>query len=422
MTISPNSSNKRVLVIGGGPAGILAAGTAAKYGARVILIERNNRLGIKLALTGQGRCNLTNIESDLDLFITAYGKPGKFLYSALTAFSNQDTLLFFESLGVPTKTETDGRVFPKSNKATEVIMALSQYLAQNKVEMEFNTRVTAIVVKNNRVCGIITEDHRELQADAVIIGTGGKSYPQTGSTGDGYQLAEKLGIKINPPVPALVPMEIVESWVKQLPGVAVQNIKLTIAAERHKGNHFTGDLIFTHYGISGPVVLDSSEQVGKLLAKGLVSIALDLLPAFTVEQLDSYFQNHFRNHASQQLHRMSLDFLPNRIIIVLLHHCRINPDKLVNQLTKSERLLLVGTIKNLSMTVKRLRSLDEAMITAGGIDLKELNSKTMESNRIRELYFAGEVIDLTGKSGGYNLQMAFSTGYVAGLNSATSAD
>jgi predicted Rossmann fold flavoprotein len=422
MTISPNSSNKRVLVVGGGPAGILAAGTAAKNGAQVVLLERNNRLGIKLALTGQGRCNLTNFEPDPDLFIAAYGKPGKFFYSALTAFSNQDTIQFFESLGVITKTETAGRVFPKSNKAAEVIAALFRYLAQNKVEIEFNTRVIEIVIKTNRVCGIITEDHRELQAEAVIIGTGGKSYSQTGSTGDGYQLAEKLGIKINPLTPALVPLETVESWSKQIPGVAVQNIKLTIIAQQRKVDQYNGDLIFTHYGISGPVVLDSSEQIGKLLAKGPVSISLDLLPQFTVEQLDSYLQNHFRNHASQQLHRISLDFLPNRIIIVLLHHCRINPDKQVNQLTKSERLLLNGAIKNLSMTVKRLRSLEEAMVTSGGIDLSEINSKTMEANRIRGLYFAGEVIDLTGKSGGYNLQMAFSTGYVAGLNSAQSAD
>lgn len=258
MPFSPQSSTRRVLVIGGGPAGILASGTAAQYGARVILIERNNRLGVKLALTGQGRCNLTNSESDIKKFIAAYGKPSKFLFSALTAFPNQDTIQFFESLGVSTKTEAGGRVFPKSDKATEIIAALSQYLAQNKVKIEFSTRVVEIVVKNNHVCEIITEDGRKLQAEAVILATGGKSYPQTGSTGDGYQLAEKLGIKIRPLIPALVPLEIAESWAKQLPGVAIQNIKLTITVQHRKVGQYNGDLIFTHYGISGPVVLDSS--------------------------------------------------------------------------------------------------------------------------------------------------------------------
>ncbi|MFB3897106.1 MAG: NAD(P)/FAD-dependent oxidoreductase [bacterium] len=418
MPISPKRPRKKVVVIGGGPAGMLAAATAAEQGAQVILLERNNRLGKKLALTGQGRCNFTNSDPDLNSFITAYGKYGKFLYSALTAFSNRDTIQLFKSLGVITKTEADGRVFPKSDKATDVITALSLYLARQKVNIEYNHRVTAIIVHKNQVCGVVTEDQHEYQSDTVILATGGKSYPQTGSTGDGYQLVEQLGITLNPPSAALVPLEIVEPWIKRLQGVSVPNIKLTIATPHRTVGQYYGDLIFTHYGISGPVVLDSSDSIGKLLTKGQVVISLDLLPQFTESQLDIYFQHYFRKHPSQQLHNIALDFLPNKLIIILFQHMGLKPDKLVNQLTKPERQLFIKTIKNLILTVKRLRSIDEAMVTAGGIALSEINSKTMEAKQIHGLYFAGEIIDLIGKSGGYNLQMAFSTGYMAGLNSA----
>lgn len=421
MLASKNNPVNRVIVIGGGPAGMLAAGTAAKYGAGVILLEKNNRLGTKLGFTGQGRCNLTNNEQDINSFISAYGKTGKFLYPALTTFSNQDTIQFFDSLGIPTKTESDGRVFPKSEKAVKVIDALYRYLTRNKVYIEYHTRVIEIVVKNNRVVGVIVEADREFQADAVILCTGGKSYPQTGSTGDGYKLVEQLGIKVNPLYPALVPLELAESWVKQLQGVALHNINLAIIDANRNAIGFTGDLIFTHYGISGPIALDSSEQIGKLLRnKERVSISLDLLPQFTLKQLDAYLQDYFRDHASQQVQNMFVDFLPKRIVTVLLHLAEIKPDKHINQLTKSERLLFIKTIKNLKMTVKQLRGLEEAMVTCGGIAIDEINPKTMESNRIRGLYFAGEVIDITGKSGGYNLQAAFSTGYIAGLSSAKS--
>lgn len=418
MSFPKNKISNRILVIGGGPAGMIAAGTAAKYGAQVILLEKNNRLGKKLGITGKGRANITHAEPDIHTFISAYGETRKFLYSALTKFSNQDTIQFLESLGVPTKIESDGRVFPKSDKALDVISALRRYLIQNKVQVELNARISQILVKNNRVTGVQTEDRRSFSADAVILCAGGASYSKTGSTGDGYQLAQALGHTVNPPHAALVPLELAESWVKTLQGVTLKNIRIIVLSNSKKIAQYFGDLIFTHFGISGPVVLDCSDQIAKLLQQESVSITIDLLPRYTVEQTDRYLQDHLRKYASRQIQNTYFDLFPKKLVPIVLNIARIQPQKPANQLTKSERLQLAKIIKNIQVTIIKLRPLEEGMVTAGGIVLDEINSTTMESTRVHGLYFAGEVIDITGKSGGYNLQLAISTGYVAGLNAA----
>ena len=418
MSSAKSNLAKRIVVIGGGPAGMIAAGTAAKYGARVILLEKNNRLGKKLGITGNGRGNLTNNERDMRSFISAYGKPGKFLYSAITAFSNQDTIRFFELLGVSTKTESDGRVFPKSDKASDIITALHRYLIQKNVQIEFNTQVSQILIKANQIIAVKTDDGLSFPADAVILSTGGKSYSVTGSTGDGFRFAQDFGIKVNPLHPALVPLEVGESWVKKLQGVTLQNVCLTILHNDKIIERYSEDLVFTHFGISGPAALNSSELIGKLLAKGQVFISIDLLPQFSTEQLDVLLQIHFRKYPSREIQNTLVDFFPKKLALIFAQLAEISPQKPVSQLVKSERILLGKTIKDLRVTATHLRPLEEAMVTAGGIAISEINPKTMESKRIQGLYFAGEVIDITGKSGGYNLQMAFSTGYISGLTSA----
>ncbi|MDI6784948.1 MAG: aminoacetone oxidase family FAD-binding enzyme, partial [bacterium] len=296
--------------------------------------------------------------------------------------------------------------------------ALHRYLIQNNVQIEFNTRVSQMVVNANQVTAVKTDEGRLFPADAVILCTGGKSYTGTGSTGDGFRFAQELGVKVNPLHPALVPVEVAESWVKKLQGVTLQKVCLTILYNDQIIGRYPGDLVFTHFGISGPAVLDCSELIGELLLKGHVSVSIDLLPQFSAEQLDSSLQLHFRKYPSREIQNALVDFLPKKLALMLMQRAKISPQKPVNQLAKSERILLGKTIKDLHVTVTQLRPLEEAMITAGGIAISEINPKTMESNRIQGLYYAGEVIDLTGKSGGYNLQMAFSTGYLAGLNAA----
>jgi hypothetical protein len=420
MPTSIKNTPKRILVIGGGPAGMLAAGTAAKYGAQVILLERNNRLGKKLGVTGHGRCNLTRDERDMLSFIPAYGQTGKFLYSAITAFSNRDTIRFFESLGVMTKTESDGRVFPKSDKASEVIKALHRYLIDNQVQIEYNTRVTKILIQNNQVLGVKTADNRSYPAAAIILCTGGKSYSGTGSTGDGFKIAQELKLKVNPLRPALVPLEAAESWVKTLQGISLNNIRLTIRTKTKKKIQYQGDIIFTHFGLSGPIVLDSSELIGTLLGQGTVLLNLDLFPEDTAGNLDNRLRALFENHPGQQIQNSLTTLLPTKLVSIILGLSAIPLFKPVSQITKTDRIQIIKFIKQLPITITKLRPLEEGMVTAGGIAIEEINSKTMQSKRINGLYFAGEIIDVTGKSGGYNLQMAFSTGYVAGLNAVKS--
>ncbi|MCX7920146.1 MAG: NAD(P)/FAD-dependent oxidoreductase [bacterium] len=418
MTFSHVNIVKPILVIGGGPAGMLAAGTAAKFGAKVILLERNSRLGLKLGLTGHGRCNLTRDERAMSSFILGYGKTGKFLYSAITAFSNWDTIRFFESLGVKTKTEPDGRVFPKSDNAAEVVQALHRYLIENHVQIVYNSRVTKVIKQSNKVIGVTTVDHRFYPASAVILCTGGKSYTATGSTGDGFTIAQQLNIQVNPLRPALVPVETAEPWIQQLKGISLNNIRLTTQTNPKK-LQVQGDIIFTHFGLSGPIILDNSELLGSLLHQGLVSLNLDLCPGETVSSLDNRFRSLFLEHPKQQIQTALSALLPQRIIAVILERAKVPPVKSVSQITKPDRINIIKYIKQFPITITRLRPLEEAMVTAGGIAIEEINSKTMESKRINGLYFAGEIIDVTGKSGGYNLQMAFSTGYLAGKSAAT---
>lgn len=417
--------HKPVVVIGGGAAGMMAAGRAAQLGAQVLLIEKNNALGRKIYISGKGRCNVTNAGSVRE-FIENYPDNGHFLYSALNRFSNEDLVAFLESLGVPLKTERGGRIFPLSDRSADIIAAFSKYLEQGGVEIRLQETVLGIVEEQKEVKGVNTS-RGYIPAQSLIVTTGGKSYPGTGSTGDGYRWAEELGHNIIPLRPALVPLNIKENWVTSLQGLSLKNVEvvLKVGAGTSPGNKGLpedgkvlarefGEMLFTHFGVSGPIILTLSRKVVDTGRRENLILSVNLKPALDEETLDQRVQRDFQKYLRKQIKNALDDLLPKRLIPVILELSHINPEKFVHQITRLERGELVKKIQALSMTVKGPRSLDEAIVTAGGVDLKEINPKTMESRLIKGLYFAGEVLDIDGYTGGYNLQAAFSTGFVCG--------
>lgn len=411
----------KVIVIGGGPAGVLAACTSAQNGHSVTLIERNKRIGRKLMITGKGRCNVTNYCTDVQELIGMIPVNGRFLYSAFSSFMTYDTMSLFEDLGVPLKVERGNRVFPVSDKSVDIVDALDRYLRKCNVKI-VNARVSDILTDPdcNSVCGVLTEDGTRLTCDAVVLATGGLSYPTTGSTGDGYRIAEKLGHTVTELSPSLVPMECDDPCCREMQGLTLKNTEIKIT-EKCNGTDtggkviYTdfGEMIFTHFGVSGPMILSASSHI-RNLESGHYSLHIDLKPALTAEQLDARLQRDFQKASNKDFQNALGGLLPSKMIPVMVRRSGIDPQKKVNQITKSERILLASLLKDFSIDILRFRPITEAIITSGGIEIKEINPKTMESKLVKNLYFAGEIIDTDAYTGGFNLQIAFSTGYLAG--------
>ena len=411
----------KVIVVGGGAAGMMAAVFAAENGHHVQIYEKNDRLGRKLFITGKGRCNITNASDVEELFQAVVSNP-KFLYSAFYSFTNEQVIDFFENLGVKTKVERGNRVFPVSDHSSDIIGALQRELHRLGVQISLCTEVEKICVENEKITGIIISDDSQKQkqhfvdADAVIIATGGISYPATGSTGDGYRFAKTCGHKVTELFPALVPMEVKEWYAKELQGLSLKNIEIHITDGKEKLYDEFGEMLFTHYGVTGPVILSASSIVGKTLEKKELVLHIDLKPALTEEQLDKRLLREFEANHNKQFKNAIDSLLPAKLRPVIIELSGIEEEKKVHEITKEERLNLLRLIKDFHMTLTGLRGYNEAIITKGGISVKEIDPGTMESKLIKNLYFAGEVLDLDAVTGGYNLQIAWSTGYLAGIS------
>lgn len=408
---------KQIVVIGGGAAGLMAAVIAGREGARVILLEKMNMVGKKMGITGKGRCNITN-SADISDFIKNTPGNGKFLYGAYERFSNVDLLALLHEWGLKTKVEKGGRVFPESDSALEVRNLFMKMLKKYNVTVHLNEAVTKIVTKDNVVTGVVTTKE-SYACEAVIIATGGASYPLTGSTGDGYRLAEGVGHSITDIRPSLVPIVTEESWVKDIMGLSLRNVEVSIVSKEKVQAKMFGEMMFTHFGVTGPTILSLSHTVGKLLRKkktAPIAVSINLKPALTAEVLDKRLQKDFDLYSKKQLANGMKDLLPSNLIPIIISLAKLDPAKSINQITKEERQQLCHVLQHMTLTVKGLRPVEEAIVTAGGISLKEFNPKTMESKLVKGLYGAGEVLDIDAFTGGYNLQAAFSTGYVAAMH------
>ncbi len=406
----------KVVVIGGGAAGMMAAITAARKGLRVTLIEKNEKLGKKLFITGKGRCNITNAGDSEDLFNSIVTNK-KFMYSSLNGFSNYDVLGFFDELGLPIKIERGNRVFPESDHSSDVIAALNKELRRQKVDVRLNTAVKDIIIKDNIACGVVTvfgNVEEKIDADYVIVATGGNSYQSTGSTGDGYKFARKSGHDVTSILPALVPFTVKEEWEADLQGLSLKNISITVYDGQKELYNDFGEMLFTHFGVSGPVILSASSFVaGKLKDKNL-KLVIDLKPALSFEQLDERILRDFDEEKNKSF-KNSLDkLLPKKLIPIVVMLSGIDGNKKVNEITRAERQGLVKLLKEFELTLTGLRGFNEAIITQGGVNVKEINPTTMESKLVKHLLFAGEVLDVDAVTGGFNLQIAWSTGYAAG--------
>ncbi len=405
----------KVVVIGGGPAGMMAAINARANGVQVVLIEKNQRVGKKLGITGKGRGNITS-SLERDEFIASYPGNGKFLYSALNDFSNHDLIEFFEQRGLKTKVERGNRVFPQTERALDVVNLLYQNMVEVGVQILSGQEVVGILIESQRVVGVVTARDR-ISADAVIISTGGISYPATGSTGDGYKWAEEAGHRIIPPRASLVPLVTVEEWVKDLQGLSLKNVRASACKiDGAQINEEFGEMLFTHFGVSGPIILSMSSDIGKYLSqeKKPVVLTIDLKPALSEEKLDERVQRDFSKYSRRNLKNSLGELLPKKMIPVIIALSEIDGEKECSGISREERGRLVKLLKSLSMTIADTRPVAEAIVTAGGVDVKEVHPRTMESKLIGGLFFAGEVLDVDGYTGGFNLQAAFSTGYAAG--------
>ncbi len=402
-----------VVVIGGGPAGMMVAGRAAELGAKVVLLEKNRNPGRKLLITGKGRCNITQAKYDDRKFVEALGENGHFLFSALTVFGPTEVIKFFEERGLRLKTERGGRVFPVTDRAQDVLDVLSKYLKENKVKIISSEEVLGFEAKGNKIAGIRLRNRR-IQAKFFILCTGGKSYPITGSTGDGYGWAKALGHKIIETRPALVSIRIKEGWAKEITGLSLKNVRVNVFQNGKKQATEFGEMLFAHFGLSGPIILDVSKKIGELLAGGEVQIEIDLKPALDFSQLDKRLQRDFEKNIHKDFKNYLPELLPKKMIEIVIALSSIDPRKKLNFITSEERRELVKLLKGIKLTVGGLMDYNQAVITTGGVDLKEIDSKTMRSKLIDNLFFAGEIINLDGPTGGYNLQICWSTGYVAG--------
>ena len=413
----------KVVVIGGGPAGMMAAITASQNGNQVTIVEKMQSLGRKLLITGKGRCNITS-SLDIDDFIKNTPGNGMFLYSCYKQFTNQDIISFLKEQGLEVKEERGNRIFPVTNKSLDVLKCFTNKIKELNIEIKYNTSVKKIIVEENKVTGVKT-NKEVLKADKVILTTGGKSYPLTGSTGDGYELAKELGHTVTKIKPSLVPLEIHDkNMCKQLQGLSLRNINIQIEDIEKNKNIYDdfGEMLFTHFGVSGPTILSSSahlvryKDIEEKMIKRKIILTIDFKPALTEEKLDNRILRDFEAQKNKQF-KNSLDaLLPQKLIPIIIGKSGISPNKKVNEVTKEERKKLVQMLKKFEIEIQKFRPIEEAIITSGGINIKEINPKTMESKIIKGLYFAGEIIDVDSYTGGFNLQIAYSTGYVAGLS------
>ena len=409
---------QNVLVVGGGAAGLMAAIQAANEGAKVTLLEKNDRLGKKLLITGKGRCNITNA-GDIEELIKNMVGNGQFLYGPFYSFTNEDLISLLNNWGLQTKIERGNRVFPEEDRAGAVVEAFERKLRELKVNIRYNQDINKILTENGKVIGLKTLDNQTFSGDRIVIATGGMSYPGTGSTGAGYKLAKQVKHNVTPLRPALVPLETAESWIKELQGLALKNIEVTVLANGKKQDSEFGEMLFTHFGLSGPIILTLSGKVVPMLDKGQeIKLQINLKPALTIEQLDARLIRDFEKYNNKQFKNSLNELLPSSLIPVIINLSKINPEKNVHQITREERHKLVNILMGLTVTITKARSINEAIVTAGGVNVKEVNPTTMESKIISGLYFAGEVLDIHGNTGGYNLQAAFSTGFIAGKSSA----
>lgn len=408
---------KKVIVIGGGAAGMMAAVSAAAQGASVVLLEKNEKLGKKIYITGKGRCNVTN-DSDVENLLRHTVTNHKFLYTAFYTFDSRMMMEFLNNEGLLLKTERGARVFPVSDKSSDVVKALSRAMDKRGVEVCLNTKVRKLLIKNGKVCGVkITNGGREkeLQADKVVVATGGLSYPATGSTGDGYRFAEMASHNIVKTVPSLVPVNIKEQYVKELQGLSLRNVKLSLMRKGKVIYEEIGEMLFTHFGISGPLVLTASTYIAGSDISDIM-FCIDLKPALSFDKLDERILRDFSEYKNSFFKNSLGKLLPSKLIPVIINLSGIQPEKKINEVTKHERKNLVSLLKNMELMPTGLRGFEEAVITRGGVNVKEINPSTMESKIIKDLYFAGEVLDVDATTGGYNLQIAWSTGYLAGLS------
>ena len=406
---------KRVVIVGGGAAGLMAAISAAENGADVLVLEKMPAPGRKILITGKGRCNFTN-RCEITDFPKFFPNNGAFLYSALRAFDNQDLIDFLAAHGVPSKVERGGRLFPVSDKAVDVVDALVKTARQAGVRIQTSRPVQSIRVADGRVSGVVA-GLETVPADAVILATGGLSYPGTGSTGDGYRLAKELGHSVTPLAPALVPLEVAESWIGELQGLSLKNVSALVRINGRKVDSDFGELMFTHFGLSGPIILSLSQAASRALKqtpRPEIVVSVNLKPALTPETLDKRLQRDFTAFARKQFKNSLGELLPAKLIPVVIRLSGIAPEKPVHQISRDERRQLVELLQNLCFTIRGTRPVAEAVVTAGGVAVKEIQPKTMESRLVGGLYFAGEILDVDGYTGGFNLQAAFSTGCVAG--------
>lgn len=399
----------KVIVIGAGPAGIMASIAASKT-HDVTLLDSNDKVGKKLFITGKGRCNVTNAKDISEFFDYIHGNP-HFLYSSLYSFTNEDTINFFESQGIKLKTERGGRIFPLSDKSSDIIKGLSNGLKENKVKVKLNSRVTNIIFEKNKILGVEINNTEKIMGDHFIIATGGASYPLTGSRGEGQNFAKKLGHSIIDLKPSLVPIELTDNWIKDLMGLSLKNISLSILKNNKVLYKEQGEMLFTSYGISGPLVLKGSRYIAD---NSKYTALLDLKPALDINDLDKRIQKDFIKYQNKEFKNSLDDLLPQKIIPLIVKLSGIPESKKVNVITKEERKKLVHTLKNINMNIKGLRPIEEAIVTAGGVNTLEIDPSTMKSKIISNLSFAGEVIDVDAFTGGYNVQIALSTGYIAG--------
>ncbi|MEX5285737.1 NAD(P)/FAD-dependent oxidoreductase [Selenomonas sputigena] len=414
-------SGRHVIVVGGGPAGFMAAAKAAEEGASVLLLEKMKKLGRKMMITGKGRCNITNAAPIPELVRNIPGN-GSFLYSALHAFDNEAVRDFFAARGVETKVERGGRVFPQSDRAADAVDALVTYLHELGVKIKTEAPAADILVEEGRAAGVVLVGGAKLRADAVVLAVGGASYPATGSTGDGYGMARRLGHTVTQILPSLVPLVVEEDWVKEAQGLSLRNVRCTLLADGKKCADAFGEMMFTHFGVTGPIILSLSRMAAQALAEGsFVELELDLKPALAPEIFAARVQRDFEKYQRKVLKNAMHDLLPGKLIAPVLDAAYLEVEKPVHQVTREERLRLTETIRHLMLTVTKTRPLAEAIVTAGGIATREIEPKTMQSKLLPGLYFAGEVVDVDGFTGGYNLQAAFSMGAAAGRWSARKA-
>ena len=405
----------KVIVIGGGPAGMMAAYAASCQGHAVTVLEQNEKLGNKLFITGKGRCNITNA-GDMDNLFANVMSNRKFLYSAFYTFDNEQVLSFFENQGLRTKVERGNRVFPLSDHSSDVIAALNRALKSQNVDIRLHTKVQSLLIRDEAACGVVLSDGKTVEADDVIVATGGISYPSTGSTGDGYRMAEESGHALVECTPSLVPFETKEDWVKDLQGLSLRNVTVSIYHGKKKLYEDFGEMLFTHFGVSGPLVLSASGMIKPVQFKQELCMYIDLKPALDAEQLDKRILREFDAAMNKQFKNVIGSLMPAKMIPVVIRLSGIDPDKKVNEVSREERQHLVQLLKRLPLTINGLRGWNEAIITKGGVSVKDINPSTMESKKVSHLFFCGEVLDLDALTGGYNLQIAWSTGYLAGIS------